>query len=94
MITDDVQISYIRKPRNVIWAYGVGSLGQYVWDGTPGFSLAPVIPATGSVDFELDDIYEAKAHKWMLENIDLNQKILFWCVGRRFFDGMESIFTV
>ena len=45
-------------------------------------------------DFELDDIYEAKAHKWMLNNIDLNQKILFWCVGRRFFDGMESIFVV
>ena len=45
-------------------------------------------------DFELDDIYEAKAHKWMLDNIDLNQKILFWCVGRRFFDGMESIFAV
>ena len=60
VITDDVQISYIRKPRNVIWAYGVGSLGQYVWDGTPGFSLAPVIPATGSVDFELDDIEQTE----------------------------------
>ena len=45
-------------------------------------------------EFDLDDIYEAKAHKWMLNNIDLNQKILFWCVGRRFFDGMESIFAV
>ena len=45
-------------------------------------------------NFELDDIYEGKAHKWMLNNIDLNQKILFWCVGRRFFDGMESIFAV
>ena len=43
-------------------------------------------------NFYLDDIYEAKAHKWMLENIDLNQKILFWCVGRRLTsDEVESI---
>jgi 1-aminocyclopropane-1-carboxylate deaminase/D-cysteine desulfhydrase-like pyridoxal-dependent ACC family enzyme len=40
-------------------------------------------------DFELDDLYEAKAYKWMLKNIDLNQNILFWCVGRRFFNGVE-----
>ena len=44
-------------------------------------------------DFELDDLYEAKAHKWMLNNI-VSEKVLFWCVGRRFFDGMESIFAV
>ena len=45
-------------------------------------------------NFYLDDIYEAKAHKWMLENIDLNQKILFWCVGRRLTsDEVESICT-
>ena len=44
--------------------------------------------------FYLDDIYEAKAHKWMLENIDLNQKILFWCVGRRLTsDEVEHICT-
>ena len=43
-------------------------------------------------DFYLDDIYEAKAHKWMLENINIDQKILFWCVGRRFLhDEVESI---
>jgi 1-aminocyclopropane-1-carboxylate deaminase/D-cysteine desulfhydrase-like pyridoxal-dependent ACC family enzyme len=43
-------------------------------------------------NFYLDDIYEAKAHKWMLENIDLNQKILFWCVGRRLTSNeVESI---
>ncbi len=43
-------------------------------------------------NFYLDDIYEAKAHKWMLENIDLNQRILFWCVGRRYDrDEVESI---
>jgi hypothetical protein len=43
-------------------------------------------------DFYLDDIYEAKAHKWMLENINRDQKILFWCVGRRLTsDEVESI---
>ena len=43
-------------------------------------------------DFYLDDIYEAKAYKWMLNNIDKNQKILFWCVGRRLTsDEVESI---
>ena len=43
-------------------------------------------------DFYLDDIYEAKAHKWMLENINIDQKILFWCVGRRLLhDEVESI---
>ena len=44
-------------------------------------------------DFELDDLYEAKAHKWMLNNI-VSDKVLFWWVGRRFFDGMESIFAM
>ena len=44
------------------------------------------------VEFYLDDIYEAKAHKWMLENINMDQKILFWCVGRRLTgDEVESI---
>ena len=43
-------------------------------------------------EFYLDDIYEAKAHKWMLENINMDQKILFWCVGRRLTgDEVESI---
>lgn len=43
-------------------------------------------------DFYLDDLYEGKAHRWMKENIDLNQNILFWCVGRRLLDDeVESI---
>ena len=42
-------------------------------------------------DFYLDDIYEAKAHKWLLNNIP-DHKILFWCVGRRLTgDEVESI---
>ena len=44
--------------------------------------------------FYLDDIYEAKAHKWMLKNIDPDQKTLFWCVGRRLTsDEVEHICT-
>jgi len=43
-------------------------------------------------DFYLDDIYEAKAHKWMMRNVDMKQRILFWCVGRRLTsDEVESI---
>lgn len=52
-IQTNVKTSFLRKPRNIVWGYGVGTLGQYVWDGTPGFSLTPVIPSTGSVNFEL-----------------------------------------
>ena len=52
----------------------------------------PEIQKVGN--FYLDDIYEAKAHKWMLENIDMNQKTLFWCVGRRLTsDEVEHICT-
>ena len=52
----------------------------------------PEIQKVGN--FYLDDIYEAKAHKWMLKNIDKNQKTLFWCVGRRLTsDEVESIST-
>ena len=53
-ITEDVSISYIRKPLDVIWAYGIGSQGQYIWDQSP---LAPavIIPSTGSINFEIDN---------------------------------------
>ena len=32
--------------------------------------------------FQKDKIYEGKAHKWMRENIDENDKTLFWIIGR------------
>ena len=36
---------------------------------------------------KLDDIYEAKAWKWMKDNIDYkNEQTLFWAVGRRLTD--------
>ncbi len=53
-ITSDVQISYVRKPKDVIWAYEIGSQGQYIWSGSPG-ATGPFFPSTGSVDFEIDD---------------------------------------
>tara|TARA_Y100000034_G_C6676043_1_gene297003 strand:- start:59 stop:652 length:594 start_codon:yes stop_codon:yes gene_type:complete len=31
----------------------------------------------------LDSIYEGKSHEWMRENIDENEKTLFWIVGKR-----------
>ena len=53
-ITKGISLSYIRKPRNVIWAYGIGSQGQYIWDGSPSGVPGVIIPTGGSVDFELD----------------------------------------
>ncbi len=53
-ITQHVSISYIRKPKDVIWAYSIGSKGQYVWDKSPN-NVGPFIPNTGSVNFEIDD---------------------------------------
>ena len=80
--------SYLYK--DLVWEEKVTYDYELVSTNSP--YSKPEIQRVG--EFELDDIYEAKAHKWMLENIDLDQKILFWCVGRRFFDGMESIFAV
>jgi len=55
-VSSDVTFNYIRKPADVVWAYGVNpTLGNYIWDGTPGFSLTPVIPTGGSVNFEISD---------------------------------------
>ena len=62
------------------------------WD----FGFWPKQKPNSIEDFEynidgliLDDIYEGKAYKWLLENIDLKQKILLWCIGRRLKNGME-----
>jgi hypothetical protein len=33
-ITDSVDVSFIRKPRNVVWNYSLGNLGQYVYTAT------------------------------------------------------------
>ena len=52
---NDITFNYVRKPLDVVWGYGIGTLGQYIWDGTPGFALTPIIPTTGSVDFEISE---------------------------------------
>jgi hypothetical protein len=53
-ITKGVTLSYVRKPKDVIWAYEIGGQGQYIWSGSPG-ATGPFFPSTGSVDFELDE---------------------------------------
>lgn len=49
--TGDVSVDYIRKPKDVVWGFTTGALGQYIYDSrryNPG-----VIPTIGSQDFEL-----------------------------------------
>ena len=54
----DVMFNYVRKPKDVVWGYGVGELGQYIWDGSPGFS----IPLVGnpSQNFELNGTLQSE----------------------------------
>lgn len=42
-IQSDIKASFIRKPRNVNWAYSTGGLGQYVYDSanSVNFELLP-----------------------------------------------------
>lgn len=51
----DISVTYLRKPADVVWAYGIDpTTGGYIWDGSPG-APTPSIPATGSVDFEIEN---------------------------------------
>jgi hypothetical protein len=52
-VNTDVTFNYIRKPLDVVWAYSVGSLGQYVYE--PTSTGAGIIPTTGSVNFEISE---------------------------------------
>jgi len=56
---NDVTFNYIRKPKNVVWAYGLGDLDQYIWDQAYTGSSA-IIPSTGSQDFELSDNFQTE----------------------------------
>ena len=49
----DVTFNYIRKPKDVVWAYSLGSLGQYVYE--PTNTGTGIIPTTGSVNFEISE---------------------------------------
>ena len=51
-ITTDVKTTFIRKPRDVVWAYSVNAtLGNYVY--APTATGTGIIPTTGSQDFEI-----------------------------------------
>jgi hypothetical protein len=54
----DVTFNYIRKPADVVWAYSVGSLGQFVYEKTS--TGAGIIPSTGSVQFEISDTQQTE----------------------------------
>ena len=50
-IQTGVTASFIRKPRDVVWAFTKGSLGQYLY--APTATGNTVTPITGSQDFEI-----------------------------------------
>ena len=47
--TSDVLFNYIRKPLDPKWGYITGSVGQYVYDPSPQFSLVPSRDIVSSV---------------------------------------------
>jgi len=49
--TGDISIDFVRKPKQIVWGFTTGSLGQYIYDSRR-YNQA-VVPATGSQDFEL-----------------------------------------
>ena len=51
-IQSDIEVDYVRKPSNVIWGFGVGTLGQYLYNSLP---YDPINQQTGSVQFELHE---------------------------------------
>ena len=54
----EVTINYIKKPHDVVWAYSVGTLGQYVHE--PTNTGAGIIPTTGTVNFELSELEQTE----------------------------------
>lgn len=62
-----------------------------LYNGPINFEMAPLntVYSKGCKVFlddgvQLDELYEAKAHNWMTENINTSkEKTLFWIVGRR-----------
>lgn len=48
-----IEISYLKKPDDPVWAYTVGSVGQFIFS-EPGTTSPTPIPSGGSVNFELD----------------------------------------
>ena len=59
-ITTDVKTTFIRKPRDVVWAYSVNAtLGNYVY--APTAAGAGIVPITGSQDFEISSNQQTEA---------------------------------
>ena len=51
-IISKITVDFIRKPKDVIWGFDVGGLGQYIYnDQVFNAATAP----TGSIDFEIQD---------------------------------------
>jgi len=50
----------MRKPLDVVWAYSLGSLGQYVYE--PTNTGTGVIPTTGSVNFEISESQQTEVY--------------------------------
>jgi hypothetical protein len=53
--SSDVTFNYIRKPKDVVWAYKLGTLGQYIFNDSFDPVDSGVVPASGYVDFEISD---------------------------------------
>jgi len=53
--SSDVTFNYIRKPKDVVWAYKLGTLGQYLFNDSSNPVDPGVIPSTGFVDFEISE---------------------------------------
>ena len=59
-ITTDVKTTFIRKPRDVVWAYSVNAtLGNYVY--APTATGTGIVPTTGSQDFEISSNQQTEA---------------------------------
>ena len=63
-ITSDVTTSFIRKPRNVIWGYTIGTVGQYLYSAQTNST----IPTENSTQFELNPS----------EQVEVITRILFY----------------
>jgi hypothetical protein len=50
-ITSNIQVDYVRKPKDVIWGFTTGNLGQYIWNENPYTGVG----STGSTSFELHE---------------------------------------
>ena len=65
----EITINYIKKPEDVVWAYSVGALGQYVHE--PTNTGAGIIPTTGTVNFELSELEQTEVILRILQYVGI-----------------------